>query len=180
MYRLLVIVDAQNDFITGSLGSKTADAAVPNIVSLIQNHEWDNIVCTMDTHGNDYFETLEGKKLPVKHCEQTSPGWCMDSRVLVALGNKYNFYEKDTFGSTDMVNEVYDSLKMKNQEEVEIHICGFCTDVCVMANTVMLRAAMPNTRIVVHSRACAGVTKKAHEAALEIFSSQQIDVEDWV
>ena len=61
MYRLLVIVDAQNDFITGSLGSKTADAAVPNIVSLIQNHEWDNIVCTMDTHGDDYFETLEGK-----------------------------------------------------------------------------------------------------------------------
>lgn len=69
MYRLLVIVDAQNDFVTGSLGSKTADAAVPNIVSLIQNHEWDNIVCTMDTHGDDYFETLEGKKLPVKHCD---------------------------------------------------------------------------------------------------------------
>lgn len=105
-------------------------------------------------------------------------GWCMDSRVVIALNNKFNYYEKDTFGSTDMVNEVYDSLKMKNPEEVEIHICGFCTDICVMANAVMLRAALPNTRIIVHSSACAGVTPESHEAALTIFKAQQIDVED--
>ena len=74
--------------------------------------------------------------------------------------------------------EVYDSLKMKNPEEVEIHICGFCTDICVMANAVMLRAALPNTRIIVHSSACAGVTPESHEAALTIFKAQQIDVED--
>jgi len=179
MYRkILIIVDAQNDFITRALGTKEADAAVPNIVDLIKRFCWEEIICTMDTHDDDYFDTLEGKRLPIKHCIKASVGWCMDSRVVIALNNKFNYYEKDTFGSTDMVNEVYDSLKMKNPEEVEIHICGFCTDICVMANAVMLRAALPNTRIIVHSSACAGVTPESHEAALTIFKAQQIDVED--
>ena len=84
MYRLLVIVDAQNDFITGSLGSKTADAAVPNIVNLIKRFCWEEVICTMDTHDNDYFDTLEGKRLPIKHCIKASVGWCMDSRIMVA------------------------------------------------------------------------------------------------
>lgn len=180
MYKVLVIVDAQNDFITGALGSKEADAAVPNIVDLIRNNKWDDIVCTMDTHGDDYFNTLEGKKLPVKHCIKTEPGWCMDSRILTALGNKYNFYEKDTFGSTDMANEIYDTLRDKNPDDIEIHLCGFCTDICVMANAVMLRASMPNARIIVHANACAGVTPESHNAALLILSAQQIDVEDRV
>lgn len=177
MYKVLVIVDAQNDFITGVLGSKEADAAVPNIINLIKDNEWDDIVCTMDTHQDNYLSTLEGEKLPVKHCIDTEPGWCMDSRILITLGNRYNFYKKDTFGSASLVNELYDIFG-EMQRDIEIHICGFCTDICVMANAVMLRAAMPNTRIVVHANACAGVTPESHNAALTIFKAQQIDVED--
>lgn len=101
MYRkILIIVDAQNDFITRALGTKEADAAVPNIVDLIKRFCWEEIICTMDTHDDDYFDTLEGKKLPVKHCIKASVGWCMDSRVVIALNNKFNYYEKDTFGFT--------------------------------------------------------------------------------
>lgn len=178
MYRILVIVDAQNDFITGVLGSKEADAAVPNIVKLIKENNWDSIISTMDTHYDNYLTTFEGKRLPIKHCIKNEPGWCMDSRILTALNNRWNYYEKDTFGSTDLVNDIFDNLNWRNQEDVEIHICGFCTDICVMANAVMLRASLPNVRIIVHANACAGVTPESHEAALTIFKAQQIDVED--
>lgn len=176
MYKVLVIVDAQNDFITGALGSQEADAAVPNIVKLIKENKWDSIVCTMDTHDDNYFNTLEGHKLPVKHCIKESTGWCLDSRILTALNNKFNYYEKETFGSLDLANEMY--LDLIYKPEHEIHVCGFCTDICVMANATILRAMFPNTRIIVHKNACAGVTPESHEAALIIFNAQQIDVED--
>ena len=175
MYKLLVIVDAQNDFITGVLGTQEANAAVPNIINLIKDNKWDDIICTMDTHQDNYLNTLEGEKLPVKHCIDTEPGWCMDSRILITLGNKYSFYKKDTFGSASLVNELYDIFG-EMQRDIEIHICGFCTDICVMANALIMRAFRPNQKIKCHKDWCAGTSVAAHEAALEVMKSCQIEV----
>ena len=107
MYKLLVIVDAQNDFITGVLGTQEANAAVPNIINLIKDNKWDDIICTMDTHQDNYLNTLEGEKLPVKHCIDTEPGWCMDSRIplmiegcsdlIKCFGADENIYENGAF-----------------------------------------------------------------------------------
>ena len=172
--RVLVIVDAQVDFVTGALANPDAVATIPSIKKRIEdtreNHEM--VIFTQDTHMENYMDTLEGEKLPVEHCVYQTEGWeiveeLRDEATLCVL--------KPTFGSFDLIDRVV-SFRNAFNEDIEIELCGFCTDICVCSNALLLRAAMPNARISVNSGLCAGTTKENHEAALAVMRSCQIDV----
>lgn len=172
--RVLVIVDAQVDFTTGALANPAAEATIPFIKKRIEeardNHEM--VIFTQDTHMEDYLDTLEGEKLPIEHCIYQTEGWeivkeLREEAALCVL--------KPTFGSFDLIDRIA-TLRDAFNEDVEIELCGFCTDICVCSNALLLRAAMPNTRIYVNSDLCAATTKENHEAALAVMRSCQIDV----
>lgn len=172
--KALIVVDVQNDFVTGPLGTKEAQAAIPSVKKLIQ--EMSNkdtvIITTQDTHYENYLHTLEGQKLPVEHCLHGTRGWEIVKEVKDVLDD-YIPLEKPTFGAFTLISNLI--AASKNPIE-EIHICGFCTEICVMANAVILRAAFPNTPIYIHADACAGVTPESHNAALTVFAAQQMEV----
>ena len=165
--KTLIVIDMQNDFITGSLGSKDAQAIVPIIAKKIKKQQADGgeIIFTLDTHGENYLETLEGKSLPVKHCIKGTHG----HELSTALGSgKADLIEKSTFGNFKW------NLSVKDGDELEL--CGLCTDICVVSNALILRSKFPNSKIIVDSAACAGTSKEAHEAALTVMRSCQIEV----
>lgn len=174
MKKLLVVVDMQKDFIDGALGTKEAEAIVPAVVKKIQ--DWDgDVIATMDTHGKDYMETREGKYLPVPHCIKGTPGWEMNIDVLravtnVGMWNIYKIIQKPTFGSEKLVREV------KRGEYDYVELIGLCTDICLVNNALLIKAALPEIDIAVDSKCCAGVTPAKHEAALETMRSCQIDI----
>lgn len=176
--KFLFVIDMQNDFIDGSLGSEDAKRIVPNVVKLIQN--WDkeqSVWYTYDTHYKydslvtpAYETTLEGKMLPVKHCIKDEPGWQINEYVMDEIVNRHSIYDrafhKFTFGSLDMVIEASMYLWENVNSSDEIHICGLVTNICVLHNFCLLRAKFPNLKIYVYKDCCAGTSKEAHEAAL--------------
>lgn len=171
--RVMICVDMQNDFVTGALGSKDAAIAVPNVVSRLEEYADNNskIFFTKDTHYDDfYFDTLEGKKLPVKHCIQNTEGWELIPEVDEYEG--YTVY-KLTFGYTQWAG-MFKCCGVHDLESIEI--CGVCTDICVVSQALILRAEFPNVPIIVYANACAGTSPEAHEAALKVMESCQIDV----
>lgn len=173
MKKVLVVVDMQNDFINGSLGTAESVSIVENVVSKIENFDG-KIIVTLDTHQEDYMETAEGKKLPIPHCIRLTKGWQLNENVLKALtGKDYKTLEKTTFGSTDLVNEI---LKLKRLGEIEIEFVGLCTDICVVSNVLLLKAYFPEVKITVNASCCAGVTPESHSAALVTMKMCQIDV----
>lgn len=167
--KVLVVVDMQHDFIDGSLGSDCAKQIVPKVISKIQEFESNNdlIIYTKDTHYENYLNTPEGLKLPVKHCIKGTEGWEIPDNIL--LKNKLVF-EKETFGSVRLVEY------LKTVSFDEIHFIGLCTDICVVSNVLLTKATFPNKKIVVDSACCAGVTIKSHEEALNTMKMCQIDV----
>ena len=169
MKKLLVVVDMQNDFITGTLGTKEAQIIVPAVVHKVEEAlaARVDVVFTLDTHGEDYLETQEGKRLPVVHCIKGSPGWQLESHLEGFEGRRF---EKPTFGSMDLAHFASDG----GFDEVEL--VGLCTDICVISNAMIIKAALPQARIVVDSHCTAGVTPQSHERALEAMESCQIDV----
>lgn len=173
MKKVLVVVDMQNDFVDGALGTKEAVGIVENVVNKIKNFDG-KILATLDTHGNNYMETSEGKKLPVPHCIRMTNGWLLNEKVMMALSDKdYKTIEKKTFGSTKLVNEI---RRIKGNEDVEIEFVGLCTDICVVSNALLLKAYFPEVKMIVDASCCAGVTPEAHNAALATMKSCQIDV----
>lgn len=167
--RYLIVVDMQNDFVTGTLGTKEAQDIVPNVVNKV-NECWynnDEIIFTMDTHGNDYLITLEGKKLPVKHCIKYTCGWGIIDEL---CGYLDHVIQKSTFGYS-WKDEICEESHIES-----IELCGLCTDVCVISNALILRAMFPNTKIIVNSSCCAGTTPEKHKYALEVMKSCGIDV----
>lgn len=176
MKSVFVVVDMQKDFIDGALGSPEAIATVPVVSEKIQNFNGDELFVTLDTHYENYLHTLEGKKLPVPHCILGSEGHRLNGEIEKALdGKKYTEIKKTTFGTF----EIAKLLSQKYEgEELSIEVAGLCTDICVISNVLILRAAFPNAQITVDSRACAGVTVEKHCAALEAMRSCQIDVLD--
>ena len=166
MKELLLIIDMQNDFIDGSLGTKEAQAIVPLVAMRAAAAR--HIIFTQDTHGEDYLTTQEGKKLPVRHCIKPEQGWeiCAELQPYV---NAHNVLEKPTFGCTKLVQVVEDYDK--------ITLTGLCTDICVISNALLLKAAMPEVVIKVDPTCCAGVTPEKHKAALAVMSSCQIAIE---
>ena len=174
MKKVLVVVDMQKDFVDGALGSKEAAAIVPNVARKIRTFDGDGILVTYATHYDNYLETLEGKKLPVVHCIAGTPGHALDGEVQMALeGKQYTKVLKNTFGSFDLpriLGETYPG------EALDIEIVGLCTDICVVSNALILRAAYPNAKITVDARCCAGVSPATHQAALATMGCCQIDV----
>lgn len=175
MNKALVVVDMQNDFVTGSLENKEAQAIVPGIATMIKNlNTNDSLIFTRDTHEGDYLETFEGQKLPVIHCIKGTYGHQI---VRDLLGYRDAcIVNKNTFGSSKLVHIIKVQAKQCKIDEFEIHLVGTCTDICVVSNALMLRMNFPNTRIVVHKDLCAGTSVEAHEAAMVVMQSCQIDV----
>ena len=173
MHNILIIVDVQNDFVDGSLGTKEAVSIISNVCSKIKNFEGD-IYVTKDTHFDNYLSTSEGKKLPIEHCVKESDGWQLNEDVERALSDKeYTIIEKNSFGSLelpDIIRQKYSNL------DFQIEIVGLCTDICVVSNALILKANFPENEIKVDASCCAGVTVESHNASLLTMKMCQIDV----
>ena len=179
MKKILVIIDAQVDFITGALGNDDIKAAYERLENYVAStDEYENVYLTRDTHNKDYAKTLEGQKLPVPHCEYASAGWQVMPRLVEAVRmnpyiKSHLFIDKPTFGSLNLP-KVIDDQHFENN--IEIDVAGFCTDICVASNCLLLRAHFPNTKINVLKDYCGGTTPENHEAALKVMNSCQIDI----
>lgn len=174
MRKILIVIDMQNDFIDAALGTKEAEAIVDAVKKKIWTYPAKDIIATMDTHGENYMETQEGKYLPVPHCIKGSEGWKIRPDIAVLLKGA-KIYEKPTFGSTALAA---DMKALSEKEDIELELIGLCTDICVVSNALLLKAAMPEVKISVDPSCCAGVTPEKHMAALETMRSCQIQVED--
>ena len=174
MKKILIVVDMQNDFIDGSLGTKEAESIVDHVVEEI-NKDYSLVIATRDTHPENYLKTNEGKHLPVKHCIKNSEGWQIRPEVFEAIEAKeYLVIDKPTFGSEKLVEIL---KKINEEEEIEtITLVGLCTDICVVSNALLVKAAFPEKRIEVKENCCAGVTPQSHEAALTTMKMCQIEV----
>ena len=173
MKKVLVVVDMQNDFVDGALGTKEAVCIVDNVTNKIKDFDG-KIFATLDTHYNNYLQTSEGKKLPVPHCIKMTNGWLLNEKVMEALSDKdYKIIEKNTFGSATLVDEI---VKLTYGYEFEIELIGLCTDICVVSNALMLKAYFPEAKMTVDASCCAGVTPESHKAALDTMKMCQIDV----
>ena len=171
MKQILIIVDMQNDFIDGALGTKEAAAIVPKVEDKIRNFDGE-VFFTRDTHETWYLETQEGKNLPVPHCIRGTEGWQI-RKELDAL-RKTEPIDKETFGSTDLAADL---LALHEDEEIgSITLVGLCTDICVISNALLLKATLPEVPIYVDAACCAGVTPESHENALKAMETCQIKV----
>lgn len=168
--KALICVDMQNDFIDGALGTKEAEAIVPFVKEKLRKarQEDTEVIFTRDTHFEDYLTTQEGKKLPVEHCIKNTEGWEI-SRELEVLDSV--IFDKITFGSVELPEYL---KKIKDLEAVEI--IGLCTDICVISNAMLIKAAFPEITVRVDSSCCAGVTPASHENALNAMKMCQIEV----
>ena len=175
--QVLVVVDMQNDFITGSLGTREAQAIVENVVKRILDFDG-LILYTLDTHSEDYLNTQEGKNLPVKHCVAGTDGWAPNSAVWMALMHKnvadeQHMIAKDTFGGVSLPMRIHEML---DSEPEEITLVGLCTDICVISNALLLKAFYPEAKITVDAAACAGATPEGHRNALAAMKPCQIEI----
>ena len=173
MKQILVVVDMQNDFISGSLGTKEAINAVPHALALIESKKWDKIIATYDTHHGNYLNTQEGKNLPVIHCIEGTKGWELEENILSAITAAAPCEKilKEQFGSLDIIGKIAES-----GDEIEVTLCGVCTDICVISNAMIIKSAFPEAKVNVAKDACAGVTPEKHNAALDVLQSCQINI----
>lgn len=184
--KVLVIVDMQNDFIDGSLGTPEAQAIVSKVVEKLQtiNIRDTLVLFTKDTHYANYLSTFEGQRLPVEHCIINTPGWGINKQISSIVDNTEGMMSfsspeiirsriyKHTFGS-----DVLRDFLIEHEEDIEeVEFVGLCTDICVVSNVLMARQVMPDMKIVVDASCCAGTTPEAHKAALTVMKSCQIDV----
>lgn len=177
--KVLVVVDMQNDFIDGALGTPEAVGIVPHVVEKIKS--WDGVVyATQDTHFADYLNTQEGRILPVEHCIQGTRGWSIEASVRKALteGAARNdstlYVTKTTFGSRDLAETLAERCKAEEIEEIQL--VGLCTDICVISNALVLKAFLPEVPLAVDAACCAGVTPESHRNALDAMKACQIKI----
>ena len=167
--KLLIVVDMQNDFITGVLGSARAEGILPGVKAKIIEYKnaRADIIFTRDTHDENYLSTQEGRFLPAPHCIRGSEGHkisaCLETGGCEIL-------DKPHFGSLDLAERVAQG------DYDEIELCGLCTDICVVSNAIILKARLPETKITVEAACCAGVTDESHSAALLTMKMCQINV----
>ena len=169
--KALIVVDMQNDFIDGALGTPEAEAIVDNVKSKINEYRKnsDIVIFTRDTHGENYMETQEGKKLPVPHCIEGSHGWQI--REELDRLRTTEPVDKLTFGSRELAE-----LISKENDVEEVTFVGLCTDICVISNVMTLKAFCPELPIKVDAKGCAGVTVESHKTALSAMKMCQIEV----
>ncbi|MEG2054028.1 MAG: isochorismatase family cysteine hydrolase [Oscillospiraceae bacterium] len=175
--KILIVVDMQNDFINGSLGTKEAEKIVPTVKKKIEKYiqSNDRVIFTRDTHKSDYLKTQEGKNLPVEHCVLGTFGWQItDEFDKYTKDEKLPIINKITFGSNELPQYI---AKIEGFEKVEkIELVGLCTDICVISNAMILKAFFPEIKISVDASCCAGVTEESHKNALQAMKMCQIDV----
>ena len=171
--KYLIVVDMQNDFITGALANPAAQAIVSKIAEYVKG--WDGqLILTRDTHYSDYLDTMEGKQLPVKHCIDRTDGWEICEEIAGAafwgehIENVY-YVDKPTFGYVQ-------GLKEHITYPTTIEVVGTCTDICVISNVLGLKEAYPECNIIVHKDMCAGLTSESHEAAIKVMEMCQVKV----
>ena len=163
--KTLIVIDMQNDFIDGSLGTAEAVAIVDNVKAKIKEYvdRGDQIIFTRDTHQEDYMETNEGKHLPVVHCIEGTDGWQIRDGLYAEGAEIIN---KPSFGYTGWNNYSFE----------EVELIGLCTDICVVSNALIIKALFPEIKVSVDSSCCAGVTPESHDAALKTMQMCQIEV----
>lgn len=168
--KLLIVVDMQNDFIDGSLGTKEAVAIVPKVAEKIAEARaaGELVVFTRDTHQENYLKTQEGKNLPVVHCVKGSAGWQI-SRSLDVGDSR--IFDKPSFGSMELADF---AATLDGLEGIEL--VGLCTGICVISNAFILKAKLPEVKISVDSSCCACVTPESHATALSAMKLCQINV----
>ena len=172
MKKILVVVDMQNDFIDGTLGTKEAQQIVPLVVSKIHSYPQDCIYATRDTHPDSYLETQEGRNLPVLHCIEGTKGWEIRKEIADAMPGA-EIINKPTFGSVILAQEL---MERNESEPIEVELVGLCTDICVVSNALLIKALLPEVVVRVDPGCCAGVTPQSHEAALVTMRACQIQM----
>lgn len=172
MDRLLIVIDMQNDFIDGSLGTKEAVGVVHAVADKIEHYKkcGDTIIFTRDTHQADYLQTQEGRQLPVMHCIKGTEGWQISAELDTSAAA---VIDKVSFGSLELA----DFAAAKAPSEIEL--VGLCTDICVISNALILKARLPETKITVDAACCAGVTPESHRNALRSMKMCQVNVINW-
>lgn len=168
MSRILIVVDMQNDFIDGKLGTKEAEAIVPSVEKFIKEFEG-KVYFTRDTHYENYLDTQEGRNLPVKHCIKGTEGWQIHPS-LDCLRNTEPI-DKLTFGSKELI-----SVLSEETDIDDITFIGLCTDICIISNAMVVKAFFPEVPLYVHANLCAGVTISSHNIALDAMKACQIEI----
>lgn len=174
MERILIVIDMQNDFITGALGTEEARSVLPRVLAYVKRwtaERQGEIYFTRDTHHGNYLETQEGRELPVVHCLEGTEGWQLCPE-LTEYAEDCPVFDKPTFGSQDLAEYLQES----GEEPEEIVLVGVCTDICVISNALLLKAFFPEARITVVADCCAGVTPESHERALAAMEACQVQV----
>ena len=182
--KILVVVDMQKDFITGSLSNDECANTVEKVANLIEKGDYDEIYVTYDTHNEDYLETNEGKHLPIPHCIEGTAGHELDDRIQKAIDATSNIsvpiltFNKETFGSVDLAHHMMNKhlSNIKNEFNTQIDFCGVCTGFCVISNVLLTKAVLPETNIRVMANACACVTPESHKRALESMKTCHIEL----
>lgn len=177
LVKVLIVVDMQNDFIDGTLGTKDAQEIVGRVAEKISDFDG-NVIVTLDTHQANYLNTQEGKLLPVEHCIKGTHGWGLNDVVRSAINKKslYKTFEKPTFGSVNLAKYLVD---INERESIEaITLIGLCTDICVISNALLIKAHLPEIPIAVDASCCAGVTPDSHNNALAAMKMCQITIEN--
>ena len=180
--KVLAIIDMQKDFIDGALGTKEAVSIVPKVAARLKKAREDGelVVFTRDTHHAEYLSTQEGRNLPVKHCIENTDGWQIRPEIMEAVQHNYasekvHIIDKPSFGSLDLANLLRDRYSAQ-QAEVEITLIGVCTGICVISNSMLVKAALPEAGITIIEKACACVTPESHKTAIEAMKLCQINV----
>ena len=173
MRKVLVVVDMQKDFIDGALGFEGADKIIPGIIEKIGEYEknGDEIVYTLDTHFESYMETQEGKNLPVPHCIKGSDGWGLCDELKGVLSGK-TAYEKPCFGSMELAKY----LEANSGDISTIEVCGLVSNICVLSNAVLAKAAAPEAEVIVDSALTASFAPDLHQATLDVLKGIQVTV----
>ena len=172
MKKILLVIDMQNDFIDGALGTPEAVAIVENVKAKILSYPKENVFATRDTHTDLYMDTQEGRNLPVPHCIRGSQGWEIRPDIAELIFPDH-IIDKPTFGSTQLA-KLMEILEHREDEGIEIELIGLCTDICVVSNALLFKAMMPEVTISVDPACCAGVTPESHDAALKTMQMCQI------
>lgn len=183
MSKVLLVVDYQNDFVSGALGFKDAEKLEDGITEKIKEYasNCDYVICTMDTHGSNYLSTQEGRNLPIEHCIKGTKGWEMYGKTKKAAYEAAAIIvEKETFGANQLFSDLtrVDNLerKISNKGILEVEVCGVVTNMCVISNAVIAKAALPEAKITILSDLCSSFDLEMHKQALNVMSSMQMEV----
>ena len=173
MRKILLVIDMQNDFINGALGTPEAEAIVDRVAEEIAKYPAGDVIATRDTHPENYLETQEGRNLPVVHCVKGTSGWELHPRIAAALKDAV-IIDKPTFGSKELAEKL---ALLAELDELDVTLVGLCTDICVVSNALLIKAFLPEMPVRILADCCAGVTPESHRAALDTMRMCQIQIQ---